>query len=216
MDESKPLEEIRNWEHPPWYGSDPFKETVTLIFLENQKGLFHHLTTHFRMPVKRLMIFGPWQETSHSAITLNQSQTLLAERRVPIPLKYIDVFKTHKNELGCQTWEKRIDGSRELSFSFFWRLPAENTSLEISCRNPVTKTLRRHKNLASFRTTFNGGTSSPVPTSRLPNKETAKTLDFRATTAPSAITSTPRPSNPRSRSRMNVYVPKLPPTSLHT
>ena len=26
---------------------------VTLIFLENQKGLFHHFTTHFRMPVKR-------------------------------------------------------------------------------------------------------------------------------------------------------------------
>ena len=23
------------------------------IFLENQKGLFHHLKTHFRMPVKR-------------------------------------------------------------------------------------------------------------------------------------------------------------------
>ena len=30
-----------------------FEEKVTLIFLENQKGLFHHLTTHFRMPVKR-------------------------------------------------------------------------------------------------------------------------------------------------------------------
>ena len=26
---------------------------VTLIFLENHKGLFHHLKTHFRMPVKR-------------------------------------------------------------------------------------------------------------------------------------------------------------------
>ena len=34
------------------YGSDQFKEKVTLIFLENQKGLFHHLTTRFRMPVK--------------------------------------------------------------------------------------------------------------------------------------------------------------------
>ena len=30
-----------------------FEEKVTLIFLENQKGLFHHLTTHFRMPVTR-------------------------------------------------------------------------------------------------------------------------------------------------------------------
>ena len=53
MDESKPLEEIRNWEHPPWYGIDQFKERVILTFLENQKGLFHHLKTHFRMPVKR-------------------------------------------------------------------------------------------------------------------------------------------------------------------
>ena len=53
MNESKPLEEIRNSEHPPWYGIDQFKEKVILIFSENQKGLFHNLTTHFRMPVKR-------------------------------------------------------------------------------------------------------------------------------------------------------------------
>ena len=33
MDESKHLEEIKTWEHPPWYGSDQFKEKVTLIFL---------------------------------------------------------------------------------------------------------------------------------------------------------------------------------------
>ena len=43
-----------------------------LIFLENQKGLFHHLTTRFRMPVKQLMISGQCQETSYTAITLNQ------------------------------------------------------------------------------------------------------------------------------------------------
>ena len=49
MDESKPLE----GEHPPWYGIDQFKEKVILTFLENQKGLFHHLKTHFRMPVKQ-------------------------------------------------------------------------------------------------------------------------------------------------------------------
>ena len=28
-------------------------ERVILTFLENQKGLFHHLKTHFQMPVKR-------------------------------------------------------------------------------------------------------------------------------------------------------------------
>ena len=56
----------------PWYGNDQFEEKVTLIFLENQKGLFHHLMTHFRMPVKWQMIFGPCQETTYTAITLNQ------------------------------------------------------------------------------------------------------------------------------------------------
>ena len=50
---------------------DQFKERVTLVFLENQKGLFHNLTTRFRMPVKRQMTFGPCQETSKTAITLN-------------------------------------------------------------------------------------------------------------------------------------------------
>ena len=29
------------------------EEKVAKIFLENQKGFFHHLTTHFRLPVKR-------------------------------------------------------------------------------------------------------------------------------------------------------------------
>ena len=62
----------RNWEHPPRYDSVQFKEPVTMIFLENQKGLFHNLKTHFRMPVTRLMISGPCQETSYTAITLNQ------------------------------------------------------------------------------------------------------------------------------------------------
>ena len=66
-----PLEEIKTSERPPWYGIDQFKEKVILTFLENQKGLFRRLTTRFRMPVKQLMIFGPCQETSYSAITLN-------------------------------------------------------------------------------------------------------------------------------------------------
>ena len=54
----------RRWtNHNPWRKSRPenihldtavqFEENVTLIFLENQKGLFHNLKTHFRMPVKR-------------------------------------------------------------------------------------------------------------------------------------------------------------------
>ena len=57
MDESNFSEEIKTWEHPPLCGIVQFEEKVQEIFLENQKGLFHHLTTHFRMPVKRWMIF---------------------------------------------------------------------------------------------------------------------------------------------------------------
>ena len=49
---------------------------VILTFLENQKGLFHHLTTHFWMLVKRSMTFGPCQETSKTAITLNPESNI--------------------------------------------------------------------------------------------------------------------------------------------
>ena len=71
MDESKPLEEIRNWEHPPWYGSDQIEERVILTFLENQKAFFHNLMTHFRLPVKLCTTFGPCRAASYTAITLN-------------------------------------------------------------------------------------------------------------------------------------------------
>ena len=56
----------RRWTNQnPWRRSGPenihlgtastnsSKERVILTFLENQKGLFHNLKTHFRMPVKR-------------------------------------------------------------------------------------------------------------------------------------------------------------------
>ena len=71
MDESNPLEEIRTWEHPPWYGIDQ----------ENQNGLFHHFTTHFWMPVKRLMIFAQCQETSYNAVTLDQESNFTRRER---------------------------------------------------------------------------------------------------------------------------------------
>ena len=83
MEKSHFLEEIRNWEHPPWYGITQFEEKVKEIFLENQKGLFlHHLKTHFRMPVKQEMICDPCLETSYTPSRSTKSQTLLAERRI--------------------------------------------------------------------------------------------------------------------------------------
>ena len=38
MDESKPLEETRTWEHPPWHGRDQFKERVNIDFLGESEG----------------------------------------------------------------------------------------------------------------------------------------------------------------------------------
>ena len=92
-----------------------------MTFLENQKCLFHHLKTHFRMPVKQLMISGPCQETSKTAITLNpESSFTRREESFPIPLKYFDVSRATRTNLDVKQ-EKRIDdywtvdGSRDLS-----------------------------------------------------------------------------------------------------
>ena len=122
MDESNFLEEIKTWEHPPRYGSVQFKEKATMISLENQKGLFHNLTTHFRMPVKQFTIFGPCQETSYTAITLNpeSSFTRREKNHSLFNWKYIDVSRTTHTNLNVKQ-EKRIDdywnidGSRDLS-----------------------------------------------------------------------------------------------------
>ena len=101
MDESNFLEEIRNWEHPPWYGITQFEEKVTLTFLENQKGLLHNLTTHFRMPVKRLTISGPCQETSKTAITLNPESNF-TRREKNHSLSYWNTLTSP--ELLTRTW----------------------------------------------------------------------------------------------------------------
>ena len=125
MDESNFLEEIRNWEHPPWYRITQFQETVKEIFLENQKGLFlHHLKTHFRMPVKQEMTFGPCQETSKTAITLNPESNFTRRfLSFCIPLKYIDVSRTIPTNLDAMQETRiddywNVDGSRDLSDSW--------------------------------------------------------------------------------------------------
>ena len=68
------------------------------------------------------MIFGPCQETSYTAITLNPGVKLYSPREesFPIPLKYNDVSRTTHTHLDVKQ-EKRIDdywnidGSRDLS-----------------------------------------------------------------------------------------------------
>ena len=107
MDESKHLEEIRNWEHPPWYGRDQLKEMVTLTFLENQKDLFHNLKTHFWMPVKRRTTFlvhvGKLQKPPSR---WTPSQTLLAERGIiPYSTEIHWRIQNYSYEFGCQARE---------------------------------------------------------------------------------------------------------------
>ena len=96
---------------------------VTLTFWENQKGLFHNLTIHFRMPVKQLIndfwsMSGNFIFRHHvePRVKLNSPR----EESFPIPLKYIDVTRTTHTNFDVKP-EKRfddywnIDGSRDLS-----------------------------------------------------------------------------------------------------
>ena len=103
-----------------------FKRRISLEEQKAQKqGRFlrgiDHLMTHFRVPLKQLMIPGPCQETSYTAITLNpESSFTRRERNHSISLKYIDVSRTTHTNLDVKQ-EKRIDdywkvdGSRDLS-----------------------------------------------------------------------------------------------------
>ena len=86
------------------------------------------------MPVKQLMISGPCQEISYTAITLNPVKLYSPrEESFPIPLKYIDVSRTTHTNLDVKQ-EKRIDdywnvdGSRDLSDS--WTSFTQFTLLE--------------------------------------------------------------------------------------
>ena len=132
MDESNPLEEIKTCEHPPWYGSDQFEEKVTLIFLENQKSLFHHLTTRFRMPVKRSMTVVHVRKLHIPPSRWTQSQALLAERRIiPYSTEVHWRIQNYSYEFGCQArethrwflecwWVKRPVGSLDRFHSIYF------------------------------------------------------------------------------------------------
>ena len=91
-------------------------------FLENQKGLFHNLTTHFRIAGGAIHDF--WS-MSGSFIYRHHVEPRVKlysprEESFSIPLKYIDVTRTTHTNLDVKQ-EKRIDdywnidGSRDLS-----------------------------------------------------------------------------------------------------
>ena len=125
MDESNFLGEIRNWEHPPWYGITQFEEKVTWIFLGESEGSLP--TPQDSFPVAGEAMNDFWS-MSGSFIYRHHVEPRVKlyspkEESFPIPLKYIDVSRTtHTNSDVKQ--EKRIDdywnidGSRDLSDSW--------------------------------------------------------------------------------------------------
>ena len=71
------------------------------------------------------MTSGPCQETSYTAITLNQESNFYSPREesFPIPLQYIDVSRTTQTNLDVMLDRRiddywNIDGSRDLSDSW--------------------------------------------------------------------------------------------------
>ena len=106
MDESKPWRRLGPENIHLGTASTNSKRKVILTFLENQKGLFHNLKTHFRMPVKQLMTSRPCQEP-YTAITLNPESRFTSPREesFPIALEYIDVSRAYSYEFGCQARE---------------------------------------------------------------------------------------------------------------
>ena len=120
MDESKPLEEIRNWEHPPWYGTTQFEEKVRKFLGESEGSLPQPQDS---LPDAGEAINDFWS-MSGSFIYRHHVEPRVKlysprEKSFPIPLKHIDVSRTHTNLYVKQ--EKRIDdywnidGSRDLS-----------------------------------------------------------------------------------------------------
>ena len=121
MDESQPLEEIRTWEHPPWYGIIQFKERVILIFWESEGSLPKPQDS---FPDAGEAINDFWS-MSGSFIYCHHVEPRVKlysprEESLPIPLKYIDVSRITHTTLDVKQ-EKRIDdyrnidGSRDLS-----------------------------------------------------------------------------------------------------
>ena len=75
--------------------------------LENQKVLFHHFTSHFRTPVKLQMTFGPCQEASYTAVTLNPESNI-TRREIGIIPYSTEIHWRIQNcsyKFGCQARE---------------------------------------------------------------------------------------------------------------
>ena len=101
MDESKHPEEIRNWEHPPWYGIDQFKERVIFSWRIRRVS-----STTSRLSSDAGEAINDFWSMSGSFIYRHHVEHRFKlysprEESFPIPMKYIDVYRTTHHEFGC-------------------------------------------------------------------------------------------------------------------
>ena len=103
MDESKPLEEIRTWEHQLWYGIDQFKETVTLFSwrIRRVSSTTSRPVSGCQWSDKRFLAHVGKLHIPPSRWT--SSQTLLAERGIfPYSTEIHWRNQNNTHEFGCQ------------------------------------------------------------------------------------------------------------------
>ena len=108
MDEPKPLEEIKIWEHPPWYGSDPFKKRVMLTFLGESEGSLPQSQDSFPDVGEAINDF--WSMSGHFTYRHHVEPRVTVysprEESFPIPLKIHWCIQNFSYEFGCQAREK--------------------------------------------------------------------------------------------------------------
>ena len=137
MNESNFLEEIRNWEHPPWYGITQFETESRRDFLGRSERSFPP-PPQDSLPVAGEAMNDFWS-MSRNFICRHHVESRVKlysprEESFPVPLKYIDVSRTASTNLDVMQ-ERRIDdywnidGSRDLSDS--WTGFTQFTPLEV-------------------------------------------------------------------------------------
>ena len=103
MDEPNFSEEIRNWEHPPWYENTQYSRKRSRIFswrIRRVSSTTSQLVSGCRWSVKWLLVHVRKLHIPPSRWT--QSQTLPAERRIiPYSTEIHWRIQNYKNEFGC-------------------------------------------------------------------------------------------------------------------
>ena len=103
MDESNFLEEIRNWEHPPWYGRDQFEEKSRRDFHGESQGSLPPPQDSFPDAGEAINDFWSMSGNLKNRHHVEpKSQTLLAERRIfPYSTEIHWRLQNYKNKFGC-------------------------------------------------------------------------------------------------------------------